>query len=263
MKGSMEKALIKKDIRGITSNKRLFSVLLIVPLVMTIFLPSVFLCITAFAPMDSSDLQELLSLLPQEMRGPDLKSSIVDLVINNIIPLFFLLIPIMAASVMAASSFVGEKEKRTLETLLYCPMTLKQIFYGKILAAFLLSMFVSLLSFAAMFLVIEAETFFLMGSLILPSLSWIPLLLLVSPAVALMAITLIVQGSAKAQTVEESQQRGVFLVLPIILLVAAQFSGLLLINIWILLVLGAVCAGAALWMMNKSYKRFCYESLLQ
>lgn len=263
MKSSMEKALIKKDIRGITSNKRLFSVLLIVPLVMTIFLPSVFICITAFAPMDSTDLQELLTLLPQEMRAPDLKSSIVNLVINNIIPLFFLLIPIMAASVMAASSFVGEKEKRTLETLLYCPMTLKQIFYGKILAAFLLSMFVSLLSFAAMFLVIEAETFFLMGSLTVPSLSWIPLLLLVSPAVALMAITLIVQGSAKAQTVEESQQRGVFLVLPIILLVAAQFSGLLLINIWILLALGAVCAGIALWMMNKSYKRFCYELLLQ
>lgn len=263
MKRSMEKALIQKDIRSITANKRLFSVLLIVPLVMTILLPSVFICITAFAPVESSDLQELLTLLPQEMRGTDLKGAVVDLVINNIIPLFFLLIPIMAASVMAASSFVGEKEKRTLETLLYCPMSLKQIFYGKILAAFLLSMFVSLLSFATMLLVIEAETFFLMGSLILPSLSWIPLLLLVSPAVALMAITLIVQGSAKAQTVEESQQRGVFLVLPIILLVAAQFSGLLLINIWILLALGALCAGAALCMMNKSYKRFCYESLLQ
>lgn len=39
-----------------------------------------------------------------------------------------LMIPVMASSVMAASSFVGEKEKHTLETLLYSPLSLKQLF---------------------------------------------------------------------------------------------------------------------------------------
>ncbi len=164
---------------------------------------------------------------------------------------------------MAASSFVGEKEKRTLETLLYCPMSLRQIFYAKIAAAFLLSMFVSLIAFVAMFLVIQAETFFLLDYLIIPNVSWVVLLLIVSPAVSLMAITLIVRGSAKAQTVEESQQRGVFLVLPIIALAAAQFSGFMLINIGILLALGILCATAAIWLMKQSYKSFCYEELLK
>ena len=73
------------------------------------------------------------------------------------------MIPIMAASIMAASAFVGEKERHTLETLLYCPLTLKQIFQAKVWASFLLSMLVSLISFTAMLLVIEAELFFLMG----------------------------------------------------------------------------------------------------
>ena len=259
----MKNALIKKDIRGITANKRLFSVLLIVPLVMTVILPSFFIVILAFAPVESTDLQTLLSQLPQNMQNADLKRAAVDLIINNIIPLFFLLVPIMAASVMAASSFVGEKEKRTLETLLYCPMSLREIFFAKISAAFLLSMFISLISFAAMFLVVQTEAFFLLDHLIIPDISWAVLLLIVSPAVSLMAITLIVRGSAKAQTVEEAQQRGVFLVLPIIALAASQFSGFMFINIWILLLLGILCAAAAIWIMNKSYKNFCYEELLQ
>ena len=124
-------------------------------------------------------------------------------------------------------------------------------------------MAVSLLSFVAMLFVVEAESFFLMEHLILPNINWIVLLLLVSPAVSLLAITLIVQGSAKAQTVEEAQQRGVFLVLPVILLAAAQFSGHLLLSIWIFLIFGILCAAAAIWMMRRSYKHFTYETLLK
>ncbi|MBS5725029.1 MAG: ABC transporter permease [Clostridiales bacterium] len=263
MKRSMEKALIRKDIRAITANRRLFSALLIVPLVMTVLLPTVLICVIAFAPLESEELQSLATLLPANLPTAELRETVVDLVFNSMLPLFFLMIPIMAASVMAASSFVGEKEKRTLETLLYCPMSLRQIFYAKILAAFLLSMAVSLLSFVAMLFVVEAESFFLMEHLILPNINWIVLLLLVSPAVSLLAITLIVQGSAKAQTVEEAQQRGVFLVLPVILLAAAQFSGLLLLSIWIFLIFGILCAAAAIWMMRRSYKHFTYETLLK
>ena len=116
------------------------------------------------------------------------------MVLNYILPVFFLMIPIMAASIMAASAFVGEKERHTLETLLYCPLTLKQIFQAKVWASFLLSMLVSLISFTAMLLVIEAELFFLMGRLLVPSVSWLVVMLLLSPAISLIAVTLIVRG---------------------------------------------------------------------
>ena len=79
--------LIKKDIRSITSNKQIFAVLLIVPLVLTVVLPSVFVLVLTQKPDAASDFQKLLDMPP-----------------------FFLIVPIMASSVMAASSFVGEKE---------------------------------------------------------------------------------------------------------------------------------------------------------
>ncbi len=255
-------AIIKKDFRGVTANRRLFSAILIVPVILTIILPSIFVFLIHFAP-DDPDIQSLLDMLPQVLQSESLELTVTALILNYILPVFFLMIPIMTASIMAASSFVGEKEKHTLETLLYCPLSLKQIFRAKVLASFLLSMLVSLISFCAMLLVLESEIFFLMGDLLPPSVNWIVILLLVSPAISLIAVTLIVRGSAKAQSVEESQQAAVFLIIPVILLVAGQFTGILILSAWVLLGLGVLCALIAWLLLKKSMGRFTYEKLLK
>lgn len=255
-------AIIKKDFRSVAANHRLFSTLLIVPLVLTVLLPSIFVFSIHFVP-DDPDIMKLLALLPESARMESLELTLFSMILNNILPVFFLIIPIMAASIMAASAFAGEKERHTLETLLYCPLTLKQLFQAKVLASFLLSMLVSLISFTAMLLVIETELFFLMGRLVLPGINWLVIMLLVSPAISLIAVTLIVRGSAKAQSVEESQQAAVFLIIPLVLLIAGQFTGILLMNVWILLGLGAVCAGFSWILLQKAMGRFTYEKLLQ
>ena len=139
-------AIIKKDIGGITANKRMLTALIIVPLVMAVLLPAIFIFTILFTPADSPDMQQMLQMLDfSKMKKSDnVQIMVLNLILNYIMPLFFVMIPIMASSVMAASSFVGEKEKNTLETLLYCPMPLKDIFTAKILASFLLSMAVSI-----------------------------------------------------------------------------------------------------------------------
>ena len=57
-------AVMKKDIRGITSNKRVFTMLLVVPLVLTILVPSIFIFTAAFTPDAASELQAMLDMLP-------------------------------------------------------------------------------------------------------------------------------------------------------------------------------------------------------
>ena len=257
-----EKAIIKKDIRGITSNRRLFSALWIVPLALTVVLPSIFVCAAHFAP-DDPDVLALLELLPGTANTESVELAIAGIIFNYILPAFFLMIPIMTASVMAASAFVGEKEKHTLETLLYCPLSVKEIFRAKVLASFLLSMLVSLVSFAVMLTVLELESVFLMGSPLLPGGGWVIVLFLLSPAVSLIAVTLIVRNSARAQSVEESQQSAVFLIIPVILLVVGQFAGVMILNVWILLGLSIVCALLARLLLQRAVKRFTYEMLLK
>lgn len=223
-------ALIKKDMRSVTSNKQVFAVLLIVPIVLTIALPSIFVFVISFAPDAASDFQKLLDMLPAPNGEYSQQQQIFSLILNQIMPSFFLIIPIMASSVMAASSFVGEKEKHTLETLLYSPLSLGQLFQFKILAGFSVGMMVSYSSFAAMLLVMELEFFFLTGNLLLPAASWLAIMLLIAPAISLVAIAVTVRSSAKAQTIEEAQQRAVFLIFPILALLIGQFTGIILIS---------------------------------
>lgn len=263
MMNRMQLALMKKDIRGITSNKQVFSVMLIVPLALTIILPSIFVFVTVLVPNTTSDFQKLLEMLPSTEQIGNQKQMILGLLLNKIMPVFFLMIPIMASSVMAASSFVGEKEKHTLETLLYSPLSLKQLFQSKILASFSVSMMVSFISFAAMIVVMEIEVLLLTGSAVMPDLSWMIIMLLIAPSISLVAISITVRGSAKAQTIEEAQQRAVFLVFPIIALVIGQFTGIIMVSTWILLGLGIVLPLIAALLVRGSVGKFTYEKLLR
>lgn len=256
-------AVIKKDIRGVTLNKQVFAVLLVVPLALTIVLPSIFVLVTAFAPDAASDFQKILDMLPADNGARSQQQRIFGLILNNIMPVFFLMIPIMASSVMAASSFVGEKEKHTLETLLYSPLSLKQMFQAKILAGFSVGMMVSYISFAAMMLVLELEVFLLTGKAILPSSSWLAIMLLIAPAISIIAIAVTVRSSAKAQTIEEAQQRAVFLVFPILALLIGQFTGILLISAGLLWGVGAVLAALDVLLMRGAAGSFTYEKLLR
>lgn len=102
-----------------------------------------------------------------------------------------------------------------------------------------------------------------MGSPLLPGAGWSVVLFLLSPAVSLIAVTLIVRNSAKAQSVEESQQSAVFLIIPVILVVVGQFAGVMLLNVWILLGLSVLCALLAWVLLQRAVKRFMYETLLK
>jgi ABC-type multidrug transport system permease subunit len=259
-------AIIKKDIQSITGNKNMLRVLIIVPLVMVIVVPTTLFLSVILTPVDSSDFAKLLNSL--ETPGlaadiTDMRYATIGLLLNYVLPLFFLMIPVMASSVMAASAFVGEKEKKTLETLLYSPLPLKEIFIAKITASFLVSMFISAISFIAMLLVLEAEIKYAMGNFMVPGLTWLIMMILVSPAVSLIVINMIVRGSAKSRSSEEAQQRSVFLIFPVLLLILGQFTGIMMLSAWLFLAIGLVLAVIAILTFRGSFSKFHYENILR
>ena len=255
-------AIVKKDMREITANRQLLLTIVVVPLVLTLVMPTIYFLTAHFAPEEVEELQQLMRLLPAEAQAVGAEALMAKLLLDNILPMFFLIIPIMAASVMAASSFVGEKEQSTLETLLYSPLTVRQLFHAKVLASFLFSMLVSWIAFLGMILVLGVEIYALTGGMLIPGISWILVLTLLSPAVSLIAITLIVRGSAKAQSVMEAQQKAAFLVLPVVFLIAGQFLGVMLLSVWILAGLSAVLAVLAWVLLRTSLAKFSGEMLL-
>lgn len=83
-------AIIKKDFRGITGNRRLFTTLMITPLILTTVLPSIFLCTIHFVP-DDPDIQNFLKLLPKQAHSETIEQTLAQMLLNYMLPLFFLI----------------------------------------------------------------------------------------------------------------------------------------------------------------------------
>ncbi|AJY73625.1 ABC transporter permease subunit [Paenibacillus beijingensis] len=242
--------IAKKDIYAVRASVQLWLPMLIVPLLMGVVLPGGLLIASRLLDLSAlGNFEKLLPLL-QSVSGsggqPDLTSMPTDnhrlvyyLSLYMFAP-FFLLIPIMSSSIITANSFAGEKERKTLEGLLYTPITMKELFLGKMLAAFVPSILLTAGAFAAYGIVVDAVAYPMFGRLIFPNVSWLVLMLVVVPVVSVFVILINVFISAKVKGFQEAFQLGGLVVLPVLGLVVSQATGLLLLSPLVLLVIGAV-----------------------
>jgi len=263
MINSMQKAIIEKDLRFVKSTRGNISSIAIVSLMFCAVFPAILISIIRFAPDDLGDIVELVGLLVGDMDQTEMTMMILAFFLDNIIPMFFLMIPVIATTTMATGSFVGEKEKRTLETLLYSPLPLREIFSSKVIASFILSMVVTIGAFIIYLIISQTLIYFMFGRLMLPGANWFATVLVVAPALTLLAVTITSKISAKAQTMEEAFQKAGLITIPIILLAASQFTGLMILNVWILLAIAVIIGIIAVILMQSALKNFKYETLLK
>ncbi|PJN48073.1 hypothetical protein PAEAM_62100 [Paenibacillus sp. GM1FR] len=244
------RALVRKDIRSVTASIQLWLPMLIVPLIIGIIMPSALLWAASRMELRSlgniSFLLESLDALTHGGQIPQLASMPTDnhrivyyLAMYMFAPLF-LIIPVMASSILTANSFAGEKERKTLEGLLFTPISMDTLFKGKVLAALIPSILLSWVTFLIYGIIANILMYPMFGTLMFPNLNWIILVVWVVPACSLMVILLNVLISAKVRGFQEAYQLGGLIVLPLIALVAGQASGMLLIGPWMLLMIGAV-----------------------
>jgi len=260
---AMQKAIIEKDLRFFKSTKGNILSIVIVSIMFGVVFPAIFISILFFTPEEIGEMGELFGLLPEVMGQTEASLAVLSLILNSIVPAFFLMIPVMATTTMATASFVGEKEKRTLETLLYSPLSLRKIFSSKVVGAFFLSMIVTLGTFILYLIVSQALIYFMFGVFMLPGINWYITVFIVAPALTLLAVTITSKISAKAQTMEEAFQKAGLITIPIILFAASQFTGLMMLNAWILLLIAVVVGGVAYVMMRSALRNFNYEMLLK
>lgn len=255
------RAITKKDIKNITSNVQVWLPLLIVPLIMVIIYPAVLILVARYADLSSLQgidfIKKLLLNLPAgELRETllsfsTLQQQLVYLVVNYLFIPFFLIVPAMSASVIAANSFVSEKEGRTLESLLFAPVDIQSLFIGKTLSALLPTIALTLISFVAYGIIVDVLAYPMFGKLIFPTTNWWVLLLWVIPMISATCILANVLISARVKTFQAANQLSGLIVLPILLLLAGQFTGLLLLSSWVLLAIGGILLLFNLFFLRK------------
>lgn len=260
-----EKALIKKDLNEITGSKMVLLPMAIVPIVLTVLIPLALIIGVNYIGSASDIIREfgpLLKKLSAEYTSYSPAQFVIKITTNYMFPSYFLIIPIMCSGIIGASSFVGEKEHKTMETLLYTPISMEQLLRAKILGVFIPSYIITLLSFLAFGTIINIGGFIYFGGLIFPDIKWLIIILWISPAINLLSLTLTVMVSAKSKTFQEAQQVSGILVLPIILLLVGQMTGVIMLNNFIMLIAGAVLLILDYILIKRISSRFIPEKLI-
>ncbi|MEM7031004.1 MAG: stage II sporulation protein M [Chloroflexota bacterium] len=138
---------------------------------------------------------------------------------ERLIPFMLLIVgffPISFSLVIALETFVGEKERNSIEPLLSMPVTDLELYLGKMLAALMIPMFASYLGI----------TIYLIGLYI--SLGWLPDLLLLSQMVllttakGLVMVSGAVVVSSQTTSVRASNLLASFIIIPMALLLQAE-----------------------------------------
>jgi len=263
MVNKMQAALIRKELKGVVKARSFFLDYLLLPLIFALIMPVGAVILVVFMDTAAADFEQIMAMMMVSVTpgGEDL--AIIQLLINSFMPTFFLMIPPLIVTAIAAASFTGEKERRTLETLLYSPMSLREIFTAKVIGALLVAMIVTVVSFIVMVAVVMILVLLLLGELFIPDVVWLVVIGLVAPAFSFLGIIVQVRISAKAKRSEEAYQRGGVLVLPLVLIMIAQFSGIVLVSTWMFAALGVLLAVIAWLLMRVAFRKFTYEELLK
>ena len=266
-------AIAKKDITSITSSVQLFLPIIVVPLIILILVPGGLLIAARYVDVtETTNMGPILKLLDSLPAGnlktaldsfTDINQKMLFLFLNYFFAPLFLLIPLMAASIVSANSFAGEKERRTLESLLFAPVDIFSLFLGKVLAAFALSMVMAVVGFILYGLVVNGLGYAIFHRRIFPEPNWWVLIFFVAPSFSFLAILFNVIVSAKVKGFQEANQMSVFVILPVLALVISQITGALLISSKVLWVIGIVTLLLSVFVLRQIVKHFDRNKLFE
>lgn len=258
-------AIVRKDLKVVIQNKGVSIPLIIVPIVIMVLLPG----LTALLPLideaaftTDTDLQMFMEQMPAglmaTLEGYNEVQSMVVLMLVYLFAPMYLILPMMVASVIAADSFAGEKERKTLEALLYTPTTDAELFLAKLLSAWVPAVAVAWGGFIIYCIVANLAAWPTIGQVFFPNLMWIVLAVWVAPAVAGLGLGATVLFSARAETFQEAYQLGAMVVIPIVILIIGQATGVMYFSTSLVLVLGLVlwvADIAILWFGGQAFRR--------
>jgi ABC-type Na+ efflux pump permease subunit len=258
------RTLALRDLKVVLRSRAVVLPMLIVPLIFLVIIPA---GVGIFAPQmaaagELEDLAQFLEMMPAPMRqalaGYDEAQILVVVLLEHLFAPMFLIIPLMVASTIAAGSFVGEKERKTLEALLHTPTTDTELFVGKLLASWVPAFLVGLGAFLLYTVVVNVSAWPVMGRVFFPSAMWVALVLWLAPAAAGVGLGMIILISSRVSTFQDAYQLSGMVVIPVLLLVFGQVAGVLYLNVLAVMLMGLflwLVDAAILWYGIRTFRR--------
>lgn len=261
MKPGVIWAIATKDLKESAANAQVLAAAIIVPIIFVVVYPVGML--VGIRYMSSADVNSFFEKIPPDVlptivAGLSAQGKAAYVATVFLFSAFFLIIPATMATILAANSFAGEKERHTIEGMLYTPATDTELVVGKILGAVIPAVVFSWVCFVVYAVIVNVLGTPIVGHRYFPTLNWWVLMVLVVPAVAVFVTACVVWVSARVATYQAANSIAGLVVLPVILLVLGQVTGVMLAGPGVFAVLGVVLALAdivLMWWIVRTFDR--------
>ena len=264
-------AIARKDLMEVRQNKAAWGPAIALPLIFAVAMPILFSLLPQYIPVadlqrELGDVESLLKNLPPTIQavfdGLKLEQMFVLYMTAFLLAPLFLVMPLMFSSVIGADSFVGERERKTLEALLYSPATDVELFLGKILSAIIPAIALSWITYLVYIIVVNVASFNLFERIWFPLPTWWPLMFWLTPAFALLGVSATVLISSRVKTFMEAYQLTGSLVVLVLALVVGQLTGALYLGVGTVMIVGSVIWIIDAALIHISIRRFKRSMLI-
>jgi ABC-type Na+ efflux pump permease subunit len=253
-------AITSKDMKEVFSSVSIYGPMIGVPSFFALILPILTYYVAIYAGPTLAE--KLASIAVTSTSAVSMSGLLfINFFSVNVLGPIFMTMPILTASVIAADSFAGEKERKTSEALLATPVSSSELLLGKVLASFIPTTLLTVFVFAIYGTVINTIVYGTFQVYILPTLPWI-MMLMASPFLAIATIGLVVLISAHVRGTKEAQQISTILVLPILIIPFISVLGIADLSVTFFTALIAVLFVIDLVIMYISAKTFRKEGIL-
>ena len=256
------RSIVRRDFMAVRRSKAVLLPMLLVPLLMLVLLPA---SVGLSANGGSLDPSFFLQMVPGRLADPVARypqhEQVVILVLGYLVAPLFLIVPLMVSAVLAGDAFAGEKERKTLETILHLPVRDMDLYVGKLLVGFLPAVAVSWIGFGLFCVTANLAAWPTMHRAFMPTKLWTVMILWIAPAVAAVGLGVMVRVSVRVNNTQEAQQLGGAVVLPLVILAVAQTTALLLSGLWATFIAGAVVWAIAIWLNVRGARSFTRDRM--
>ncbi len=258
-------AIVRKDLKVAGQNKGVLVPIIVLTVVFFILLPWLMNLVPTFKNLAGDSLggiEKLLARMPagmqQDLAGLSLTQAMIVYFLKYGMAPMFLMVPLMIATVIAADSFAGEKERKTLEALLYTPTTNRDLLVAKLLSGWVAAVAVAWVGFILYSVNANAAAWSQLQRIIIPNTMWVILILWVVPAIAGLGVGVMVLISMRAQGFQDANQLGGLVLLPMLALFYGQIMGVMFFNVTVAILLGLVIwllDGLLIWLGSRKFQR--------
>ncbi|GEM_PF-4242080 len=256
------KTIIVKDLREIFASKSTWLPMFVLPVVSSALLPLIMLSTARHNFTGLATMDMILKNAPNDPRLISDSQKLLFIGLNKIVPMIFLIIPILTTCNIGSVSVVGEKQKNTLESLLYTPIDIRQLYLAKLTGTFGVAFLVTLACFLCFAATASLGTISQYGFSFLALPKWLTLIFWLCPILILLALSVIVYISARATSIQSAMQLSTLLVLPVFFLLLSQIAGTLSLGPTRIFVLGAALLAAGGIMFMRVLRGLTVEDLI-